>query len=275
MSQCTWLEDALDREQYGGKAASLAVALRAGLSVPWGVALSWSTVDAIASGNSGSICGVVAELEARLGSGRVLAVRSSAVGEDSAGASFAGIHESVLGVREAGQLSEAIMAVWRSARSPAAMSYRQQRGITGAPRIAVVLQACVDADTAGVMFTCCPVTGADERVIEGAWGLGDVVVSGLVTPDTYRIARDGTVIERTPGEKAFVRRLAAESLTSEGSVPAEDIDRLCLDDDQLRELHVLAERCDHVYGSRLHDIEWAFQGGEVYLLQRRPITHAA
>jgi CRP/FNR family cyclic AMP-dependent transcriptional regulator len=122
-----------------------------------------------------------------------------------------------------------------------------------------------------VMFTENPVTGADERVIEASWGLGEAVVAGLVIPDTYRVDRTGEVLERSPGLKRVAIRSLPDGGTFEEQVPAELTEKLCLDDDQLAELHELANRCDAVYG-KARDIEFAFAGGTLYLLQCRAVT---
>ena len=121
------------------------------------------------------------------------------------------------------------------------------------------------------MFTENPVTGADERVIEASWGLGEAVVAGLVIPDTYRVARAGEVLERTPGLKRTAIRTLPTGGTVEETIPADRAEQLSLDDAQLGQLHQLALRCDEVYGSA-RDIEWAFADGTLYLLQCRAVT---
>ena len=122
-----------------------------------------------------------------------------------------------------------------------------------------------------MLFTRNPVTGAAERVIEASWGLGEAVVAGLVVPDRFRLDVRGRVLERTMGEKDVALRIGPAG-TREVAVDAPDVHAPCLDDTQLAALHALAEACDAVYGSREHDIEFAFHGGAVFLLQRRPIT---
>jgi pyruvate,water dikinase len=121
------------------------------------------------------------------------------------------------------------------------------------------------------MFTRNPITGSDERMIEASWGLGEAVVAGLVIPDSYRLARDGQVLERRPG----LKRIAVRSLPTGGTVEAdvlpELVERLCLDDSQLEALNDLALRCEEVYGPD-RDIEWAVADGTVYLLQCRAVT---
>jgi pyruvate,water dikinase len=137
-----------------------------------------------------------------------------------------------------------------------------------------VLQEQIDADCAGVLFTRNPVDGADEFVVEAAWGLGEAVVAGIVTPDRFRIARDGIVVERVIGEKDVAVVLAPEGGTHEIAVSAERVRRLCLDDRQLAELASLAERCRRSFGGG-RDLEWAFADGVLHLLQCRALTRSA
>lgn len=255
------LADALAEEIFGGKAASLARAAAAGLPVPDGFAVSWEMV---AAGNAE---GILAAYR-RLSADRV-AVRSSAVGEDSAGASFAGQHATILNVASEGALIDAVQTIRASAHAGSALAYRKKMGIEGEPRIAVVVQKMVDADVAGVLFTRNPVTGEDERVIESAWGLGEVVVAGLVTPDRFRVSRDGAILERAAGRKDIAIRRDGEV-----AVPAAEMMRLSLTDQQLLSLHQLASRCETFFGAP-QDLEWAIEGGELHLLQSRPITRAA
>ena len=102
------------------------------------------------------------------------------------------------------------------------------------------MQSLLDPDVAGVMFTQNPINGADERLIEASWGLGEVVVAGRVIPDTFRIDRAGAVLERTPGLKKIAIRAAADGGTFEETVAPERVEQLCLDDDQLAQLNALA-----------------------------------
>ncbi len=163
--------------------------------------------------------------------------------------------------------------VWWSANSDSAITYRQRVGLFTRPSVGVVVQSLVDPDTAGVMFTPNPVTGADERVIEASLGLGEAVVAGRVIPDHYRIDRAGEVLERTPGRKDIAFRSLPDGGTFEEQVPADQVERLCLDDEQLAELDRLAGRCEQVYGAA-RDIEWAISAGTLYLLQCRAVTRA-
>src|SRR6185295_1559116 len=124
-----------------------------------------------------------------------LAVRSSCVDEDGAEASFAGQHLTLLNVPATGGLQDAVREVWWSANSDSAITYRQRVGLFARPSVGVVVQSLLDPDTAGVMFTTNPVTGASERMIEATWGLGEAVVDGRVIPDQYRIDPSGEVLE--------------------------------------------------------------------------------
>lgn len=262
------LQDARDESLFGSKAVGLGEAARNGLPVPPGVALSGDTVDAVAGGTDEAIR-LVAESVASLP--RPLAVRSSAVDEDGAQASFAGQHLTLLGVSTPEELDAALREVWWSANSDSAITYRQRVGLFTRPSVGVVVQALLDPEAAGVMFTQNPITGADERVIEASWGLGEVVVAGRVIPDTYRIARSGEVVERTPGLKKVAIRQRPDGTTAEEQVAPELAERLCVDDEGLAELSRLAARCEEVYGPN-RDIEWAIAGGRLFLLQCRAVT---
>jgi pyruvate,water dikinase len=264
------LEKARETALFGSKAVGLGQAMRDGLPVPRGVALSGSIVESVAAGKERVITHVEKAVQPL---GGPLAVRSSAVDEDGAEASFAGQHLTLLNVPSSEELTSALSEIWWSANSDSAISYRQRVGLFTRPSVGVVVQALLDPETAGVMFTQNPVTGADERVIEASWGLGEAVVAGQVIPDTYRVDRSGQVLERTPGLKKLAIRTVSGGGTVEEAVSPELVERLCLDDDQLGELNRLADRCEQVYG-HARDIEWAFAGGTLYLLQCRAVTRA-
>ena len=270
MSGVVPLEDARDDSLFGSKAVGLGEAARSGLPLPPGVALSGAVVEAVAGGDEAAIeevCKLVRPL------GGPLAVRSSAADEDGAEASFAGQHLTLLNVPSVDEVSSALREVWWSANSDSAITYRQRVGLFTRPSVGVVVQALLDPDSAGVMFTRNPINGTDERVIEASWGLGEAVVAGRVIPDSYRIDRAGQVLARTPGLKKLAIRTLPQGGTVEEEIPADLTERLCLDDDQLAELDRLAGRCEEVYGPA-RDIEWAFAGGQLYLLQCRAITRA-
>ena len=268
----TPLAEVFDQGVFGGKAVQLGVAIRHGLPVPPGYALSPDAVEAIA-GEEAAAMAALDRVNIELSPA---AVRSSALDEDSAAASFAGAHLSVLAVSGLHAMTAAVRAVHGSGGDPGARSYRDKLGLPHTVRMAVVIQALVDAEMAGVLFTRNPVTGADERVIEASWGLGEAVVSGMVTPDAYRVARGGAVLERRLGEKdVAIRRMSSpESAATTVEVPVHPdlAEAFCLDEADLAALDRLASECDRVYGSTEHDIEFAFRDGQLFLLQRRPIT---
>jgi pyruvate phosphate dikinase-like enzyme/cyclic nucleotide-binding protein len=264
------LIDAHENSRFGAKATGLGAAARAGLPIPPGIALSGSFVDEVAVGNELAIELLVTAAQSLSGP---LAVRSSAADEDGADASFAGQHLTLLNVPSVDDLSAAVREIWWSANSDSAITYRQRVGLFARPSIGVVVQSLLDPDVAGVMFTQNPINKADERLIEASWGLGEVVVAGRVIPDTFRIDPAGAVRERTPGVKKISIRAAADGGTFEETVAPERVEQLCLDDDQLAQLNALAAQCDQVYGPA-RDIEFAFAGGQLYLLQCRAVTRA-
>ena len=268
----TPLTCARDAGRFGGKAAQLAAARGAGLPVPDGWALAWEEVDALAL-QGRSATDVEAALRAAVAGCGPVAVRSSAVGEDSRDASFAGTHLTVLGLVGGDAVLQALREVRASAVEPAALAYRERLAVGGAIRMGVVVQQMVCADVAGVLFTRNPVTGADELVIEASWGLGEAVVSGLVTPDHVRADLDGNVLERIVGEKDVAIRLTSTGATEQTAVPPDRAERPCLGAQEVEALARLVRACDEVYADGAHDIEFAFAGGTLFLLQRRPITH--
>jgi pyruvate,water dikinase len=263
------LSTACDERVYGGKATQLGAAIRAGLPVPEGFALDTAFVDSIASGDSGSLAELAQVCTEITGH---VAVRSSAVGEDSAGASFAGQHATVLNVAGPEAVLDAVLAVWRSARTEAAMAYRARVGAEMVVRMGVVIQKLVGANVAGVLFTCNPVTGCDELVVEAAWGLGEAVVQGIVIPDYYRMDRAGCLIESRAGFKDTQVRSLPGGRTCTEAVAAHLVEHPCLEAEKLALLHGLVTQCDSVFGAGPHDIEWAFEGETLYLLQLRPVT---
>src|SRR4051812_23698038 len=261
-----------DADLVGGKGLSLALTASAGLPVPPGFCVTSAAYRRL--GAEPRIDEVLRESLAtayrELGGGAV-AVRSSATAEDGAVTSFAGQQETILGVEGEGPLREAVERCWRSLHTDRAKAYRQRQGVDEAGlAMAVVVQRLVDADVAGVLFTRDPLdpTGSLMRV-EAAWGLGEVVVSGRVTPDRFQVERDtGRVRDRQPGTK-HVR------VTGRGEepVPPDRHHELCLTDEQLAELADLGRRVEAFYGDA-RDIEWAIADGRVWLLQARPITTA-
>lgn len=262
------LADATDESTFGGKAVSLGAAIRAGLPVPPGVALGTVMVDRVADGDAAAI-------EAVLSSPHIpderLAVRSSAVGEDSADASFAGQHATKLNVRKP-NVREAVHVVWASGRTDSALAYRTRKGLPPHPKIAVVVQMLVEPVAAGVLFTRNPISGADERMIEASWGLGEAVVSGIVVPDRATLSPQGFVLDFVVGDKDV--KIWYDEGDGTVETPVDEALRSvpCVDESHLEALNDLANRCQRVWGPAL-DIEWALgDDGNIYLLQCRPIT---
>ncbi len=225
MKKVVSVTKARETSLYGSKAVGLGDAARQDLPVPPGVALSGDLVEAVASGDdkaSEKVAKAVAALSAPF------AVRSSAVDEDSAAASFAGQHLTVLNVHSAADVPGAVREVWWSANSDSAITYRQRVGLFTRPSVGVVVQTLLNPAVAGVMFTEHPVTGADERLIEASWGLGEAVVGGLVVPDHFRLDRSGRVLERKVGRKHIAIRSLPNGGTFEQQVPPAQVNQLCL-----------------------------------------------
>ena len=205
-----------------------------------------------------------------------VAVRSSATAEDLPDASFAGQQETFLNVTGEALL-ERVRECWASLFTQRAIYYRQEQGFAhDVVDIAVVVQRMVDADTSGVMFTSHPSTGAGVITIEAAWGLGEAVVSGAVTPDNYVIDREtGDVRESTVARKKVMHVRDPETgETVEREVSEDRRGSRVLGEAELEELRALGEEIEAHYGDP-QDVEWAIEDGEVYLLQSRPITTIA
>ncbi len=262
------LAEAREESEFGGKAVQLGTAIRAKLPVPDGLALSYRYVETVVAGDEAAIAAL---LERFRELGGPVSVRSSGVGEDSGQTSFAGQHATVLNVRGTDELLASVREVHDSAHGADALAYREMLEIEGDPKIGVVVQLLVEPDTAGVLFTRHPVSGASERVIDASWGLGEAVVGSIVAPDNYRLDPSGEVIERTPGRKDVELRILPGGGIERTPVPEERVRELCLSDEDLAALNDLAAACERVYEGD-QDIEWAIAAGRVWLLQRRPLT---
>ena len=268
-SSILWFTDVgcTDVARAGGKGASLAAMTAAGLRVPSGFALAAGVLEQAAdaerlralagAGDHEAAQALVREASPprpdiesayeRLGGGLV-AVRSSACAEDSEAASFAGQQETYLNVLGAAEVSRHVVECWASFFSERALFYRAKKGSLDDLRMAVVVQRMVEPDKSGVLFTVDPVQRRRDRMlVEAVFGLGEQVVSGHVTPDHYVVDRAGQVVR--------------EQLVHGG----------VLDADELAALAGLGRRLEEQFGSP-QDVEWAIEGGEVYLLQSRPVT---
>lgn len=228
----------------GGKAASLTRLLVAGLPVPAGfviVAAAWNAAGEMSDELRREIEAAYAKLGAR-----AVAVRSSATAEDGEKASWAGQLETYLNVGRDGVV-EAVQKCWRSVDAARARAYQQLQGGTK-QKVAVIVQAMVASEKAGVAFSVNPVNKkADEMVIEAVLGLGEGLVSGEKTPSTYMV---GKISGR-------VRQKIEESPL--------------LNDKEVAELTALVRKIENLY-ARPVDVEWAQAAGQWYILQARPIT---
>ena len=322
-----WLDDvrAADVDTVGGKAASLGELTDAGLPVPPGFAVTADTYRTfieeagiddelfaameIDTEDSTALAGAeeraheliletempeevrqeILEAYRSIDDGDAfVAVRSSATAEDLPDASFAGQQETFLNVTEE-ELLRRVKECWASLFSQRAIYYRDEQGFPhDEVDIAVVVQRMVDADKSGVMFTSHPSTGDPRLIIESAWGLGEAVVSGSVSPDNYVVDRErGEVEEVTVADKKRMMVKDPETgETVERDVEEERRNARVLDDDEIGRLVELGEQVEEHYGDP-QDVEWAIVDsgeqsssgsrtqsgdGEVFMLQSRPIT---
>jgi pyruvate, water dikinase len=221
---------------------------------------------------AGELRASIEESYAAMGSDTPVAVRSSACAEDSETASFAGQQETYLHVRGAELVLQRIRDCWGSFFTERSLFYRSKKGTLEDLGMAVVVQRMVHADVAGVLFTIDPTRNRRDRmVVEAVFGLGEAVVSGQVTPDHYVLARDGTVKKRrlTTQPYAVVRDPAGG--IREEPLPEERGGAETLDEEQLRRLAEVGRGLEERLG-RPQDIEWAIEGGELFVLQARPVT---
>ncbi|HTL21154.1 MAG TPA: PEP/pyruvate-binding domain-containing protein [Steroidobacteraceae bacterium] len=305
-----------DREQVGGKGGSLGELTRAGLSVPPGYVVRTAAferflgnleraapvrevVAALAHDDLAAITACSTALRRRIESSELpqelladltaaherlvgahgrqpVAVRSSATCEDAADASFAGLQDTFLWVKDAAQMIRRVRSCWASLYSVESISYRLKHGFAEERvAMAVVVQHMVEARTAGVMFTRSPTTG-DRSVItiEGAWGLGSAVVGGEVTPDRWVLGKvTGEISVREISDKQIQHMAAAAGGIEPVAVSDERRRLACLSDEELQRLRELARRIERHYGCA-QDIEWAIDraSGAILLLQSRPET---
>jgi pyruvate, water dikinase len=300
-----------DRAAVGGKGASLGELTRAGIPVPRGFVITTAAFESFLTGlnRDAAIRGAVERLDAsqletiagvsrqirrhiegaplsedllaaiaaayrKLGCGPV-AVRSSATSEDSRDASFAGLQDTHLWVRNQQELICAVLACWSSLYSVESVSYRLRLKLPEhAIAMGVVVQQMVSSKASGVMFTRSPTTG-DRSVIaiEGSWGLGSCIVSGDVTPDTFAVSKvTGEIVKRKISCKQVLHEpdLRAGGVRSV-AVPIELQSAPCISDAQVAALAEIAKRIEQYYGCP-QDIEWAIAGNEVFILQSRPET---
>jgi phosphoenolpyruvate synthase/pyruvate phosphate dikinase len=279
--QIAWLGEPAAHEPalVGGKAASLS-RLAASCRVPPGFVLTSAALDLatheLERGTAPeALRAQIDDAYAALGGGRV-AVRSSAIDEDGDAHSFAGQHETFLNVEGPDRIAEAVVLCFASAFSTRALEYRQRVGLPiDHIGLAVLIQTQVLADSSAVVFSANPVSGLlDEVVINASYGLGESVVGGTTTPDTFVVRKSGLeIVARTIGEKRLMT-VPAPGGTCERETPALLRARQSITDDQVIEMTELALRLEAATGAPV-DVECSVHGGSLYLLQSRPITTLA
>jgi hypothetical protein len=208
-----------------------------------------------------------------LGSGR-LAVRSSATAEDLPGHSFAGLHDTYLGIGSIEECMEAVKKCWASLWTRRAYEYRQKNSFDHVKvNMAVIVQSLIPADASGVLFTADPRIGPSGNiVIEACFGLGQTLVSGRLTPDRFVVHRKTLrLLFSTVSEKKIECVLDSSGTVKEQEVPSERSISESLDNKQIKRLAKLARKVEAEFGCP-RDIEWAVSQNKVYLLQSRPIT---
>ncbi|HEU5430926.1 MAG TPA: PEP/pyruvate-binding domain-containing protein, partial [Thermomicrobiales bacterium] len=289
-----------DLTRAGGKGANLGELIRGGFPVPAGFVVSTAAYDrfvaanhlaglvpaALREANGGAtlraaferapippaVERAVAAAYRALGSGPV-AVRSSATAEDLPDAAFAGQQETFLNIDGERELIDAVRACWASLWTDRAIAYRQRQAIEQeTAKLAVVVQRMAPAAAAGVMFTANPVTGArDEIVVDANPGLGEAVVSGLVTPDHFVLAKGSGRIKaaRRGRREAIVRALPGGGTAQVAGDAASG--HPALPRPALRELARLGAAIERHFG-RPQDVEWTWNGDRFFIVQARPIT---
>jgi len=275
----------------GGKGESLARLARARLPVPSGFHVTTAAYRAfvtrhdlqerILSSDAAKIAALFAAHEMpqdiardilaayrEMGDEPAVAVRSSATAEDLPGMSFAGQQDTYLNIRGAEQVLDAVRRCWASLWTERAIAYRERNGVPHDDvALAVVVQELVPADAAGVMFT----DDRDHLSINAAWGLGEAIVGGLVTPDTITLDRtDHTIVEERVATKSVMTVRVPEG-TREVPVPQDERDLPVLSREQAVRLAELGMTIEELYGHAM-DVEWAIHDGRPHILQARPIT---
>ncbi|AIO18184.1 Phosphoenolpyruvate synthase [Candidatus Izimaplasma bacterium HR1] len=203
--------------------------------------------------------------------GEVFAVRSSSPEEDLEGTSFAGMYDTYLGITKT-QLEGFVAKAFSSCFDFRVMEYKKQNGISlDRTSIAVIIQKQIASDVSGVGFSLNPLNNCyDEVVINASFGLGEAIVSGIVTPDTYVVdSVKNKIIEKQVNEKKIAIHLNRDGGTQEKqNLNAKE---QALSDKQILELSSLIKKCEEHYDKPM-DTEWAYENGKLYLLQSRPIT---
>ncbi|MED4752229.1 PEP/pyruvate-binding domain-containing protein [Brevibacillus choshinensis] len=201
-----------------------------------------------------------------------VAVRSSSAAEDLQGASFAGQYESILNVKDFPHLMDSVKMCWSSLFSDRVKQYAQQKKIAveNYP-MAVLIQRCIEADVSGVVFSMNPVTqNKEEIVINASYGLGEAIVSGIVTPDSFVVSKQLGNVRKELGCKEM-KMVYAQTGVKEAETTMEEQDRFCLTDEQLLSLVNETKKLESFYQHPV-DIEFAIKADHIYILQARPVT---
>jgi phosphoenolpyruvate synthase/pyruvate phosphate dikinase len=202
-----------------------------------------------------------------------VAVRSSAVDEDGATASFAGQHETYLNIAGAEAVAGAVVRCWASVQTERAADYRRQKGLMlDSARLAVLVQRLVPADVSAVVFSADPVTGnRGEILINASWGLGESLVGGTVTPDAYVVSKGELALSECRISEKWRMTVAVPGGTREVEVPGFLREQASLSEEQAVEMAKLALALEEEMGWPV-DLECAYAGGRLFLLQCRPVT---
>lgn len=204
----------------------------------------------------------------------IVSVRSSATSEDLPSASFAGQFATFLNVKGIKELLDSVKKCWASLYESRAIFYRIKHGFKHSS-IALIVQKMVNSEKSGVMFTINPATGDDVVIIESTWGLGEMLVSGAVQPDSYIVSKKGEILEKKIGRKGRMRiRDYASDRTIEISVPRNKINEQVLTEREILKLLNYALRLENHY-KRGQDIEFAIEKNRIHILQTRAITTEA
>ncbi|MEX2247916.1 MAG: PEP/pyruvate-binding domain-containing protein [Dehalococcoidia bacterium] len=277
MSRIRWLgdDDCHHEGIVGGKAASLS-RLASRHTVPPGFAIAAvpAAGHSIGDGLLPAIEHAYHRLAERCGaSDPPVAVRSSALDEDGSDASFAGQHDTYLNIRGVDAVLDAVRRCVMSASSNEALAYRRQRGLTvDDVQMAVLVQQLVRSDVSAVVFSANPISGSrDEVMINSNWGLGESIVGGSATPDTFVVRKQGLEVSWRDIARKDRMTILTEAGTCEGDVPADLQTAPSLDDSQILEMTRLALALEDAIGHAV-DVECAIARDTLYLLQCRPIT---
>jgi rifampicin phosphotransferase len=301
-----------DLARVGGKAANLGTLTRAGVTVPPGFCVTTHAFDRFIDslpdadahftelealdGTSADAASAAAESMRRaldgiampeevaaaivvawraLGTEHALAVRSSATAEDLPGASFAGQQDTFLNVRGETALLDAVRRCWISLFTDRAVLYRARGGFGHRKvRLGVVVQRLIEPDVSGILFTADPISGNRHIVsIDAGFGLGEALVSGLISADLYRFdRRSGEILLARPGHKEFAIRSVDGGGTRRQTLPESQQKARSLSDEQVRALAEIGSRVESLYDGAPQDIEWCIAEGVIYVVQARPIT---